>query len=195
MHHQVQPEILSGLHSGRPARRAPCPGGSKGAPLGGRLSCGDRARGGPRRMCADFPEKPFQQVRRVVQPSIPPKEVADADQRTRRHWRVAPLYLEVVAFRAVSRPVCPPRRGSAPLASSTPRDCLAFQALRCFWATEQRPLPCALASCRCLLPRFRRRGAARLRPFDTSARLPGNLPLSKRHLPGRYSKGHLLEPP
>src|SRR6267378_5627041 len=188
MPRRAQPEIPFALHPSCRVRRAPCPGGSKDSASGGRLSCGARARGGPRRVCADFPEKPFQQVRRAVQPSIPTEEVADAHQMTTRHWRDAPLCLEVAVLRRVS----PPRRDSAPPASSTPPDCPAFQALR-FRAIEQRPLPCALDFCRCQLSRFHWRGAACLRPFDTSVRLLGNLPLSKRRLPMSYSKGHLPE--
>src|SRR5213592_282641 len=137
MPRRVQPEIPFGLHSDYHARRAACPGGSKGSPWGGRLSCADRARGGPKRVCADCPEKPFQQVRRAVPPSIPTKEVANADQTTTRRWRDAPLCLEAVAFRAVLHRASPPRRGSVPQGSSTPPDCPAFQALGCFRVTEQ----------------------------------------------------------
>src|SRR6266496_4135480 len=190
MPRRAQPEIPFVLHPGCRARRAPCHGGSKGSPSGGLLSCADRAREGPKPACGDFPEKPFQQVRRAVPPSIPTKALADADQTTTRRWRDAPLYLEVVAFRQASLP----RRGSAPQGSSTRPDCPASQELLCFRAIEQRSPPFVLDFCRCQLPRFHRHCAARLRPFDTSARLPGSLPLLKRHLLMRCSKGHLLEP-
>ena len=58
-------------------------------------------------MYGDCPEKPFQQDRRAVLPSIPTKGVAGANQMSTRHWQDAPLCLEVAcvtpSFSAASR--------------------------------------------------------------------------------------------